>query len=325
MHRMNAGAIALFCLALSLFGCAPVQVGPIRYGVGAQFDKAKYKRVGLLVARMGNQNGFPFHHMPDITRQTNYADRRGGPPSLGWSSDDTDTAVYIEEEARLRDLFPKYPIVSCGSSSSTWLPKISSCAKLFKNITPQLSNHLSELLARKGYEVVDLRKTAAAWDRPISEMTVDEILGRSRGIVDAVFIFHYTDRGEFSYTVGSQVGPHPVSGSGTGFTSINYSGAMFDVATRESIVSFHNGNHPPMNDAVMAHDPEILADPVQKKKVLKSQDDYDPEVDDYTETSFTEDEVVEYVAKYICYGVKWSGHHWLAMDHEWKGLDAIVP
>jgi len=100
---------------------------------------------------------------------------------------------------------------------------------------------------------------------------------------------------------------------------------MFDVATRESIVSFHNGNHPPMNDAVMAHDPEILADPVQKKKVLKSQDDYDPEVDDYTETSFTEDEVVEYVAKYICYGVKWSGHHWLAMDHEWKGLDAIVP
>jgi len=53
-----------------------------------------------------------------------------------------------------------------------------------------------------------------------------------------------------------------------------------------------------MNDAVMAHDPEILADPVSEEgRVLKSQDDYDPESRRLHGNLITEDEVVEYVVE----------------------------
>ena len=206
--------------------------------------------------------------------------------------------VYIEEEGRLHESLPNYPYCSYLVDGSY--------GKFFGNITPQLSSRIGQLLGRKGYEVVDLRKIATAWDKPISEMTVDELLGRSRGIVDAVFIFHYHDYGDYLVKVGGAMG------QGTGFTEISYAGAMFDVATKERTLSFEPRPLSGRNIVeAIAHDPEILADPARRGKVIAK----------YGETTkiwFSDEEVVQLAAKYICYGMKWG---W----NEWTGLDVIVP
>jgi hypothetical protein len=163
------------------------------------------------------------------------------------------------------------------------------------------------MLATKGYEVVDLRRIALGWNKPISEMTVDEILGRSRGTVDAVFIFHYSDRGDVLGYVAER------KTSSTGFSALGYSGAMFDVATKERILSFRPKLFRTENiTQVIAADPEVRADPLQSGKVLKTERVWDAAI------SMSDEEVVEHVAKYICHGVKWG---W----NEWTGLDAIVP
>jgi len=84
-----------------------------------------------------------------------------GPPSLGWSSDDTDTAVYIEEEARLRDLSQIIRLYLVAAARQRVVAqKISSSHSSSRYHAGNSPNHLSELLARKGYEVVDLRQNS---------------------------------------------------------------------------------------------------------------------------------------------------------------------
>jgi hypothetical protein len=291
MHRIGSIVIALSCFALSLFGC-----GSLQYEVNPHYNKGVYKRVGLLVVRVGNQKC----RLPlPITSQTNYANRRSEPATGRWDSSDAAFDVYIEEEARLHESLPGYPYCYRRDNGAY--------TKFYRNITPQLSGHLGQMLTTKGYEVVDLRRTALGWDKPISEMTVDEILGRSRGTVDAVFIFHYSDRGDvFGY-----VAQREREFSSTGFSALGYSGAMFDVATNERILSFRPKFFRTENiTRVIAADPEVRADPLQSGKVLKSGDD--------AAISMSDEEVVEHVAKYICHGVKWG---W----NEWTGLDAVVP
>ncbi len=301
MFRMSMSVCALICLALSLFGCA----GSLQYEVNPHYEKAEYRRVGLLVVRVANQAGC-FPPVP-ITLQTNYANRHSELPSGFFVKSETHD-VYIEEEGRLHESLPSYPYCSRVEKDSV-LAK-GSYTTFFRNITPQLTIHIGQFLAGKGYGVVDLRTVAATWDKPMSEMTVDELLGRSRGIVNAVFIFHYRDLGEYSLRgAGVAAG----GSEGTGLTSISYSGAMFDVATKERILSFTPslGGNPNVIEAI-AHDPEILADPLRRGKVVN------PSYNHW-KLLFSDEEIVELVAKYICYGVKWG---W---SNQWTGLNVIVP
>ena len=294
MHRICTAMIALLCFALALHGCT----SSLQYDVSSHYNKLAYKRVGLLVVRVGNQAGC-FGPVP-ITLQYNYANRLSEKPSGFFVKSDTHD-VYLEEEGRLRESLPSYPYCSHLVDGSY--------VKFFGNITPQLSSHIGQLLGGKGYEVVDLRKIATAWDKPISEMTVDELLGRSRGTVDAVFILHYSDRGDF---LVKREGYERASG--TGFSHILYAGAMFDVATKERTLSFDPRFLSSRNIVeAIAHDPEILADPARRGKVIASDKEGEP-----TRILFSDEEVVQLAAKYICHGAKWG---W----NEWTGLDVIVP
>jgi len=96
--------------------------------------------------------------------------------------------------------------------------------------------------------------------------------------------------------------------------------AMFDVVTRERILFFRPA-WPYRISAVLVNDPEILADPVLKQKAIDSGSKGNTKI--MEKTTFSDEEIVEGVAKYICYGVKWKSSE--GSQQEWKGLNVIVP
>ena len=75
MHRICTTMIALLSFALALHGCT----SSLKYDVSSHYNKLAYKRVGLLVVRVGNQAGC-FPPVP-ITLQYNYANRHSELPS----------------------------------------------------------------------------------------------------------------------------------------------------------------------------------------------------------------------------------------------------
>ena len=290
----------IIALVFSLMGCATT------HKTSSHIDKTRYKRVGVLVTRMGNE---VYSGVSPIILQTNYTNRRSvTQPYLALSEKFVD--VYIEEEGRLKESIPNYPKYKSSAGENIG-PLYKASQYYFKNITPQLFAHVSQLLTEKGYEVVNLRQVSKDWNKPISEMTVDEIIEKSRGVVDAIFIFHYMDVGD-SFQSLNAVSTSYVQTKGFGFLS--YTVAMFDVATKERILSFRPA-WPYRISAVLVNDPEILADPALKQKVSN--------VGGLEKTTFSDEEIVERVAKYICYGVKWKSSD--GNQQEWKGLNVIVP
>lgn len=293
-------------IVFGIMGCVTTST------VSSHYDKARCKRIGILIIRMGNE---VYSGVSPITLQTNYANRHSKPQSLmGLSENFVD--VYIEDEGRLKESIPNYPKYKSADGQNVG-PLFKASEYYYKNITPQLSAHISGLLTEKGYEVVDLLQVSKDWNKPISEMTVDEIIGKSRGVVDAVFIFHYMDVGD-SYQSLNAVNTSYVQSSG--FSNISYTIAMFDVATKEKILFFRPA-WPYRISAVLVNDPEILADPVLKQKIIDSGNKGNTKI--MEKTTFSDEEIVEHVAKYICYGVKWKSSD--GSQQEWKGLNTIVP
>ena len=148
-------------LNLFLFsGCAVLQSSQ----VSPNFDKNKFKRVGLLVCRVGS-----FHSgvIAPIVLETDYSNRipkRELSAGMLYLKEHKD--VYIETDSRVKESFPDYPRIRNAYMRETF----------FKNITPDIYRVVEACLSSKRYLVTDVAGASRAWNKPLSEMAVAEIM-----------------------------------------------------------------------------------------------------------------------------------------------------
>jgi hypothetical protein len=265
-------------LNLFLFsGCAVLQSSQ----VSPNFDKNKFKRVGLLVCRVGSFNSGV---IAPIVLETDYSNRipkRELSAGMLYLKEHKD--VYIETDSRIKESFPDYPRIRNAFMGETF----------FKNITPDIYRVVESCLSTKGYLVTDVAGTSRAWNKPLSEMTVLEIISRLRGYVDALFVLHYMDiavDGEFS--------------------EIMYNFSIFDLSTNERVLYFNSRWPYPSIIEAIHKDPSVPPGTITKEKVSDSSSEvlqYGGKARITTTTysykhNMSSDEITRYALKYMRYG-----------------------
>ncbi len=303
-NRFNR-LLKLFFLGVFLFilsSCATTT----NYEISKNYSKEKYKRIALLVVRVGNltHNGCPV----PIILDTDYSIRT---PQVGstFLQYPAKVDVYIEDEDRLRESLPAYPNYT--------LHGLTVKVKYFKNITPQIYKTVSGLLAEKGYHVVDVKEVAASWPKKISEMKISEIVEALKKDVDAVLVMHYADIGYY-YVWSRDRAPlidyyawKCAKLELTGFVKLEYVVSMFDAYTKEKVVHYKSNN--PLMATAMAEDPEIKNNPELAKKIKTEASC------DRVNHSFTDDEVINFAMRYLSKGIHVKDRV------SWKGLEEVMP
>jgi len=286
------------------------------FEVSGDFKRQNYKKIGILVVRMGNQ---VYSGVSHITLQTDYSNRVSKAQStMGVSEDFVD--VYIDNDTRIKESIPDYPKYKPATLSNLGVVRKEE-NKYYKNISPQLTKGLINLLSEKGYKPVDVHILAKKWDKSLSEMTIQEILKRVQGDVDSLMVFHYMDVGDvYNYLVTSELRVK-------GFSSISYTTAMFDTKTGKRLM-FFKPLYAYMIPTVLANDPDIQNNPAMKKKLSVEEGLASSGTSTYPvkkiNISLSHDEMVQNVVKYICYGIRFRAKD-AKHDTEWRGLDKMIP
>lgn len=308
------GVILALLLPAACLAAAPEQKPAVA------FDKGKYPRIGLLVTRMG---GAGWGSPTDITLRTDYANRT----AVKNLDNSKKVDVYIEDEARLKQAVSDYPLLYLDKRGGLF--KFHSEAKYYQNITPQISQAVSGMLANKGYQVVDVRQAGQEWAKPIAEMTLAEIATALRGTADALLVIHYTDYGDTYFD------DQHVKRIEKGLSALHIKVALFDVTSGEKLIPFRS----PYNilvRVVLPNDRDILADPELKKK-LRVIDN--PPADFVYERGFSEREfkgvlftgtrltVYDFSAEEILrYALKCLRKGFVGgRENSWEGLESAIP
>jgi len=247
---------SILSLLIFMLSCAP----PQKYlDVSANFNKANYKKIGLMVLRVGAQDPSGVS-LAIPTLETDYSNRSPQSAKTGFdgSISKLPVPVYIEDEERLKESFPYYPKTT---ESPTRGLGTRYAVEFYDNLTPQLYSTVEKVLKHKGYTVVDLQKASNSWRKPIPESSVGEIIGQASSLVDAILLVQYMDIGNTSSKEGSY------SLSRTGLSDIEYNVSLFDCGTRERVISFRKDYFPAFLVA-LKNDPAIMADPEKKNKFI---------------------------------------------------------
>jgi len=224
---------------LRWFLIAGVVLAPLALYAGKPktLDTSNYPRVAVLVCRMVGQNGL----LSDIQPETDYSVRAPGKKA----------DVCGEDETRLRAAFPAYP-----QFMDSHMPQM--VRSFFANLTAPITEALSATLGQKGRTVVDAREKAATWTKPLSDMTLKEVLTGLAGQADALVVMHYLDGGDALYDC---VKFRRVD---KGFSSLQCKLALFDISSGQRVAQVETGFNPM---AVMAVDPAILDNQALKDKI----------------------------------------------------------
>jgi len=280
LHSLSTRFAIYVGIILNLFlfsGCAVLQSSQ----VSPNFDKNKLKKVGLLVCRVGS-----FHSgvIAPIVLEADYSNRipkRELSAGMLYLKEHKD--VYIETDSRIKESFPDYPKIRNAYMGETF----------FKNITPDIYRVVESCLSTKGYLVTDVAGASRAWNQPLSEMTVSEILSRLKGSVDALLVFHYMDMAVDRM-----------------FAEIMYNFSVFDLSTNERVLYFNSRWPYPSIIEAIHKDPSVPAGTITKEKVSDSSS----EVSQYTgragsrgerylyRHNLSSDQIAGYALKYMRYG-----------------------
>lgn len=293
-----------------IVNCAPLEGVVV---VSDNFDKSRFRRVGILVNRMGNVESW-IKNTP-ITLQTDYSNRISKP----WHSEkEPNQDVLIETDVRLREAIPNYPDYKPVARFVY--------ERYYGNITPYIMQNVSEIIEEKGYQVIDVRKVASTWPQTWSEISVAGIINGLANTCDALFILHYKDFGPNKYN------DIRFQSSSTGFTGLSYTISMFDTKTMERLIFVDHFRIAPYY--AISSDPEIIEDPNLSKKIKKSSN---PGyfTGGLTRSSsshsldFNEEEIIRFVMKYMRRGTVYN--HYLGTSTTdyftttIKGLEQIIP
>jgi hypothetical protein len=177
---------------------------------------------------------------------------------------------------------------------------------------------MSEWLSGKGYQAIDVNKISGSWDKPLSDMSIEDIASICGDEADLLLVFHYTDQGDRNYN------DQHAKMLTKGLSVISYYLAAFDLVSKERVLMYTPKSMLGIYDAMMA-DPEIKGDPALKAKIKIINS---PKIDvpfergfwERTRTTlitsstrivsfdgFTEDEIIHYAMKYITNGYSSAG------------------
>lgn len=219
---MRKSILRCFLLSLCLVLFPVHNSIPAKTLLPKNFDKSRYQRIAIIVCRM---NSTELDLPSPITLEFDYANRN---PKFQLKSNTklTETDIYIDDERRLKEVIPGYPLIAKSEKS----PKFE--YRYYKNVSPQIYQAISAFLNDKGYQANDLKKLGADWEKPFSEMTVAGICNALKGTTDALLVFHYTDCG-FSYV--SEVSWERID---QGFSKFAHKIAMFDIQTEAQLLEY---------------------------------------------------------------------------------------
>ena len=298
---------------------------PKHLDVSPSFNKTRYKTIGILVVRVGCQDRFGMS-MAIPTPKTDYSNRSPKPASLGLDGGigELPIPVYIEEENRLKESFPYYPRTSKEPVRSRLGSYVT---EFYANLTPQFYAMVENVLKRKGYGTVDIKKASETWKKPISESSVGEIIDNSLSVADALFLIQYMDIGK---TSSSELLGLSYKVQTRGYMDIEYNVAFFDCRTKERVLSFYK-DHFAAFGVALANDPGIMSDPVRQSKITSDVQSSAHNIGftkQGTETrsislSFTEEELIDFLLKYIEKGISYDLKGWGRV--KWTGLDELLP
>ena len=298
---------------------------PKHIEVSPSFNKTRYKTMGILVVRVGCQDPFGMS-MAVPTPKTDYSNRSPKTASLGLDGGigELPIPVYIEEENRLKESFPYYP----RTSKEPIRGRLGSyVTEFYANLTPRFYAMAENVLKRKGYGTVDIKKASETWKKSISESRVEEIIDNSLPMADALLLIQYMDIGNSSSTESIGIS-HKVQRRGS--MDIEYNISMFDCRTKERVLSFYK-DHFAAFAVALENDPDILSDPVKRSKITsrgQSSTDNIGFTKHSTETrsisvGFTDEELVDFLLKYIEKGLVYDLKGWGRV--KWTGLDELLP
>jgi hypothetical protein len=297
---------------------------PKHLDVSPSFTKARYKTIGIIVVRVGCQHPYGVS-MAMPTPKTDYSNRSPKPGSLGLDGGigELPIPVYIEEEHRLKESFRYYPRTSSEPVHNRFGSYVT---EFYANLTPQFYAAVENVLKRKGYGIVDIKKASETWSKPLSESRVEEIIDNSLAVADAVLLIQYMDIGKDSSS--ESLGLHRVQRQGA--INIEYNVSIFDCRTKERVLSFYKDHFPSLLTA-MENDPDIISDPVKRSKITRDVQrltDYTAYTKHTLETqsisvSFIDQELVDFLLKYIEKGIVYDLKGWGRV--KWTGLYELLP
>jgi len=190
----------------------------------------------------------------------------------------------MEDDSRLRDTFPDYPRIRNGYPVGV---------TFYKNITPQIYNVVEACLVDKGYKVTDVLGMSRSWRKPVSEMTIGEIISQLREHVDSLFVLHYLDTA--------------MDGK---FSGLTYNFSMFDVSSNDRILYFNRGWAYPFILEAISKDPSVPPGKITRTKASETgreESQYGGKARITTSTysyqhAMPEEEIVNYALKYMRHG-----------------------
>ena len=231
MKKLITYLIPLFLIIIVLNSCA----GSMGYTIKDDYNKDTYKRIGLIVIRIGTK--YPYNSPEEITLQTDYSIK-----DLSTAKD-----INIEDQAIIKEALITYP----SFEEFTVL-------NYFKNITSRIYESFHSVLSEKGYDIYNTEELLDTMDKNISDMNVTQIIDSIKSDVDAIVIVHYVDIG--------QVNAQAVHLNG--FNGLLYRIAMFDVNTNEIVLSYAvHHNHFSLLDSY-ANDPELASKVTVQKDIF---------------------------------------------------------
>ena len=290
--------VSIFYLAITMLtSCALPE--PVSY-VDAQYAKNIYKRAAILVNRMGN---ITYQCPVPVSLKTDYANRALRPTDYMEGIPGLD--VCIEDQSRIKESIPDYPYYRPYSHIFKYV-------QYYGNITPQLTDNVSKTLSSKGYHVMDVKKLAKDWPRPILEMTIQDIINNLQGMADILFVLHYTDKGAFKYDDIAR------QRECTGFTELCYTISIFDIQSKKRVLFEELNFFDPLS--AISGDPALQSDPAFKNRIQGREGST-------TNFFLSKNEILDLTMKYMRYGLVYR-HNIDGTSSETvtiKGLEEIIP
>lgn len=267
-----------------------------------KIDSNLYRKVGILVNRMSNKQ--VYSPMPRITLKTDYSTRE---PTRG-------TNVYIDDQKRLSESVPNYPLYT-GSTTDHIL-------MYYKNFSPHITKGMAAFFNQKGFEAIDFHTLAKDMNIPFSEMSIASILKACSAKIDALFILHYMDIGNFL------VQKKGVQSKNRGFGSILYSIAVFD-ANKQKRLFYYSPIFPLTIENSLAHDADIVNNPESGNKIKIDCREKGRITETHVTHTFTDDELINHMIRIIINGLKCpkkplSKCHKQIKCYSVKGLSSFV-
>ncbi len=280
--------VSLCLLAIIIFsGCASFKT----LEVSKNLNNNSYKRVGILVTRVGNLHS-------------------GKPAQIKLSTD-----YSLRKPKKQSALHPNYPNYDNQS-----LPERK--AKYYKNITPEIFSTIDKVLKTKGYKTINIRKKSRAWKEKISEMTIDNILTQFKGQLDAILVLHYMDVGDFYYNdLKYQL-------TAKGFTNIYYTISMFDTSSKKRMLYFSPDTIRLAN--AILNDPDNKSNiniytkvNINQKIPGFGQSAFGLNRIDEISYTLSEKEIISYAMKYMQKGLSYKINNKYPV--KWTGLEEVIP